>query len=175
MGTRNPSSGRHRQLDKTHQCLRIKNSHASDLWTVIASLEYDEGMRGLSIALVCALVVGCSPPTAPLERAHSKEDAGELDDIAAAMSRAKAGDAKAQFHIGLCLFDGNGVTQDRVEAVKWFREAGSQGLDKASCLLGACYMDGTGVAKDEAEAVKWYRKAAEAGNAVAQGGVKVLL
>jgi hypothetical protein len=55
---------------------------------------------------------------------------------------------------------GLGVTQDDVEAVKWFRKAARQGLAPAQYNLGISYSNGQGMVKDPAEAVMWYRKAA---------------
>ena len=81
---------------------------------------------------------------------------------------AEQGHAKAQFNLGLCYDEGNGVTKDPVEAVKWYRKAAEQGDAKAQYNLGFCYYNGSGVAKDPYEAVKWYHKAAEQGHAKAQ-------
>ena len=65
-------------------------------------------------------------------------------------------------------YNGEGVTKDSAEAVKWYRKAAEQGNADGQNLLGLSYYSGEGVAKDLAEAVKWYRKAAEQGNVDAQ-------
>jgi hypothetical protein len=82
------------------------------------------------------------------------------------LSKAKAGDPKAEFLIGkgYCT----GVPQDQVEAVRWWRMAADQGYVSAQVGLGAAYNAGKGVPKDQAQAVIWYRKAAEQGSAWAQ-------
>jgi hypothetical protein len=59
--------------------------------------------------------------------------------------------------------DGEGVTKDAAEAVKWYRKAAEQGDAGAQVFLASRYRYGDGVAKDSAEAAKWYRKAAEQG------------
>ena len=84
------------------------------------------------------------------------------------ITKAKQGDAKAQFYLGVCYYNGEGVEKDLTEAVKWYRKAAEQGLAEAQCNLGVCYDYGEGVEKDITEAVKWYRKAAEQGDARAQ-------
>jgi S1-C subfamily serine protease len=66
------------------------------------------------------------------------------------------------------LREGQGVTKDYREAVKWFRKAAEQNDAPAQYSLGSRYFKGQGVTKDEVEAVKWYRKAAEQNYAVAQ-------
>ncbi len=81
---------------------------------------------------------------------------------------AEQGDADAQFILGVSYESGDGVAQDKAEAVKWFRKAAEQGLARAQYNLGWCYANGDGVARDKAEAVKWCRKAAEQGDAFAQ-------
>eukprot|EP00729_Bicosta_minor_P032700 gene32700-biopygen10627 len=74
----------------------------------------------------------------------------------------------AQYNLGTVYRDGEGVEQDHVEAVKWFRKAAEAGDAAAQFNLGVMYRDGEGVEQDHVEAVKWYRKAAEAADADAQ-------
>ena len=81
---------------------------------------------------------------------------------------AEQGDATAQFNLGVMYNKGQGVKQDDVEAVKWYRKAAKQGEASAQFNLGSMYADGRGVKQDYVEAVKWYRKAAEQGLAPAQ-------
>jgi hypothetical protein len=83
-------------------------------------------------------------------------------------AKAEAGDASAQFRLGVSYANGQGVAQDQVEAAKWYRKAAEQGNAQAQNNLGFVYDLGQGVVKDEVEAVKWYRKAAEQGNAEGQ-------
>jgi TPR repeat protein len=75
-------------------------------------------------------------------------------------AKAEMGDARAQNDLGFCYHEGQGVTQDYAEAVKWYLKAANQGNAEAQFNLGTCYDHGQGVAQDYAEAVKWYRKAA---------------
>jgi len=81
---------------------------------------------------------------------------------------ASMGNADAQFNLGAAYYFGEGVEQDFVEAVKWYRLAAEQGDALAQFNLGIAYDNGEGVAQDFVEAVKWYRLAAEQGNADAQ-------
>ena len=83
-------------------------------------------------------------------------------------ARAEKGDAAAQFNLGVCYFDGEGVAKDAAEAVKWYRKAADQNDASAQCNLGFCYNNGHGLKKDAVQAVKWYRKAAEQNIALAQ-------
>ena len=81
---------------------------------------------------------------------------------------AEHGHDYAQFNLGCCYCNGEGVSQNYEEAVKWFRKAAEQGQDAAQCKLGCCYFDGEGVSQNYEEAAKWFRKAAEQGHAIAQ-------
>ena len=74
---------------------------------------------------------------------------------------AEQGDIQAQFTLAIMYEGGLGVSQDRAEAVKWWRKA----ADQAALTRNSCLAD---VEEDDAEAVKWYRKAAEQGNSDAQ-------
>jgi Sel1 repeat len=81
---------------------------------------------------------------------------------------AEQGQTDAQYSLGECYYEGNGIARDDKEAVKWFRKAAEQGQADAQYSLGECYYEGNGVARDNIEAFKWFRKAAEQGQADAQ-------
>ena len=63
---------------------------------------------------------------------------------------------------------GDGVPQDKKEAVKCWRKAAERGYADAQFKLGLAYDHREGVPQDYKEAIKWDRKAAEQGNALAQ-------
>lgn len=88
------------------------------------------------------------------------------------LNKANNGDKYAQNNLGYCYGHGQGVRQDYVEAVKWYRRSAEQGCDTAQYNLGICYEYGQGVQQNYVEAVKWYRKSAEQGNAGAQNILK---
>ena len=76
--------------------------------------------------------------------------------------------AGAQFNLGLMYHNGQGVTQDDRQAVKWWQKAAEQGNAGAQYNLGLMYKKGQGVAQDYRQAAKWYQKAAEQGDVDAQ-------
>ena len=78
---------------------------------------------------------------------------------------AEAGNADAQYALGLMCKAGRGVPQNFIEAVAWFRKAAEQGHADAQTTLGQMYDNGDGVLQDSVEAVAWYRRAAEQRNA----------
>lgn len=87
---------------------------------------------------------------------------------------AEQGNAKAQYNLGVCYENGQGVLQNYTEAVKWYRKAAEQGDALAQYNLGGCYYVGQGVAQNYTEAVKWIKKAAKQGDALAIEALKQL-
>ena len=87
-----------------------------------------------------------------------------------ARKASELGDADAQCRLALCYCLGQGVAQDYIEALKWFRKSGEQipGNAHAQCMLGLYYFSGTGVPQDFDEAVKWLSKSVNQGNTMAQ-------
>ena len=70
--------------------------------------------------------------------------------------------------------DGQGITKDYKEAVKWYRLSANQGYALAQYNLGSMYYNGQGVKKNNAEAARWYRLAAVQGYASAQYNLGVM-
>ncbi|MFL6589723.1 MAG: tetratricopeptide repeat protein [Chthoniobacterales bacterium] len=116
--------------------------------------------------LIFTLLFASSVAVAQLAVRRTKADEEPIEQLRA---KADAGDAKAQYSLAVCYERGEGVAEDKVEAVKWYRKAAEQNFAAAQYNLGVCYYHGEGVAKDKKEAVKWFRKAAEQNDAQAQG------
>ena len=61
--------------------------------------------------------------------------AGNQIDVAKCRECAEKGNPKAQFYLGMCYSNGEGVEKDGTEAVKWYRRAAAQGHPAArKCL-----------------------------------------
>jgi TPR repeat protein len=96
-------------------------------------------------------------------------DVEELDrDIKQYKIRAEEKDLDAQYHLGIHLFQGVGVSVDKCEAFRWFKRAAESGHIKSMRMYGICYCNGEGVAKDVHEGIKWITRSGEAGWADAQ-------
>lgn len=78
--------------------------------------------------------------------------------------------AEHWFQTGAQHQSGRGVTQNYVEAIKWFRKAAEQNHAEAQYRLGNCYWENyvEGVKQDYFEAIKWYRRAANQNHGRAQ-------
>ena len=81
---------------------------------------------------------------------------------------ADQGDTLAQYNLGCCYLDGNGIAENKTEAAKWFFESATQGNVDAQYNLGMCYHAGDGVPQSNNEAKKWYVKAAKQGHSLAR-------
>ncbi len=96
--------------------------------------------------------------------------AAQAGDFATALKEwkplAEAGNADAQYNLGLMYTNGDGVPQDYKEAVKWYRLAAEQGYADAQTILVYVPIRRMAFLKTTTEAVKWYRLAAEQGDAV---------
>jgi len=85
-------------------------------------------------------------------------------------SKAKQGNADAQFNLALLHHQGRGTPQDRRYAIYWYTKAAEQGHVQAQYFLGKLYNfgDGEEVRQDFKLAVYWLTKAAEQGHIQAQ-------
>jgi hypothetical protein len=91
--------------------------------------------------------------------------AADLPDVRA---RATAGDARAQFLLGMSYeFGFAGLSRDLAEALRWDKLAALQGIALAETWVGDFYYDGLGVTMDYGEALSWYRRASDRGHAQA--------
>ena len=77
-------------------------------------------------------------------------------------------DAEAQFSMGVKFANGEGATQDYVQAAEWYLKAADQRHSLAQYNLGIMYAHGQGVTPDAARSAMWFGKAAQAGDAGAQ-------
>ena len=82
--------------------------------------------------------------------------AAQQEPIEDIHTRAQQGDAEAQHSLGRMYANGEGVPQNGVEAVRWFRLGADQGNSDAQNGLGVMYSSGRGVPQDDVEAVYWY-------------------
>ena len=87
---------------------------------------------------------------------------------------ASAGDAAAQYEVGLRYAEGRGVARDPKQALAWFDKAAAQGSAPSQYRLGSAYEKGVGVDRDPALAMSWYGKAADAGNIRAMHNLAVM-
>ena len=76
---------------------------------------------------------------------------------------AQAGDAKAQFGLGVAYEEGRGVERNVAVATGWYRRAALQNDANAQMALGVLYAIGDLVPRDYAKAHTWFSRAADLG------------
>ena len=94
--------------------------------------------------------------------------APRIDDV---RPKAEAGDADAQFKLGLIYENGIGVEASSRDAFLWYEKAMRQGHAGSMTALGDMYFDGSGSDPDPSMATFWYLKAAAKGHALAQAKI----
>ncbi len=72
---------------------------------------------------------------------------------------AEAGNALAQFQLGVMYDAGQGVHQNSLAALAWYRAA-AESDPRAQVAMADRLMEGRGIAHDPPAAISWYRKAA---------------
>ncbi len=83
---------------------------------------------------------------------------------------ARAGDAAAQYSLGILYASGFGVQQSYRQAASWFHQAADQGYGEAQYNLGLLHAWGQGVPRDYVQAFNWLELAARQGVAGATQG-----
>jgi TPR repeat protein len=72
---------------------------------------------------------------------------------------AEAGNALAQYQMGVMYDAGQGVHRNELAAITWYRIA-AESEPRAQVALADRLMEGRGIAHDQKAAIDWYRKAA---------------
>lgn len=94
---------------------------------------------------------------------------GEFDAAAAALApSAGAGDAAAQYLLGVMYLNGMALPPDDAAAQRLIRASAEQGHLPAQSELARMYRTGDGVAQDFAQMMHWYERAAMQGDVGAQ-------
>ena len=134
-----------------------------------------ERLRALGKSPITAARASGLPKTVTVDAAAalpvSQPAASTRDEIEAfklCRRKAEAGEADAQFHLGVMYAYGRGTTREETEAANWLRKAAAQKHITAQMRLGLMLARGAGVRKDEVEASDWLRQAAEHNDPIAQ-------
>ncbi|MDP4030286.1 MAG: tetratricopeptide repeat-containing serine protease family protein [Gallionella sp.] len=139
-------------------------------------------MKALSISLLAVLLLSlasCGDKPAgnkteatvsavPAVTAVTAKELTPEEKLTKLQKDAEAGDAKAQFNLGVMYTNGEGVPKDGVKAFEWFQKSSLQGNVHAQAYLGKLYSVGWGISKDIPLAFDLLQKAAEQGEGNAQ-------
>ncbi len=86
-----------------------------------------EFTRALLLLGLLGLILGGIPAQAALGDCPKGGDPVRCD--------AESGDAEAQYELGFKLLNGEGIPEDRMEALRWFSKASDQGHSSATKIL----------------------------------------
>ena len=99
--------------------------------------------RAIAVAMLAAAAV--TPAWADLKEDFQEcvaqgqsllnNDAAKV--VAACSRLADAGNAEGEYHLGVLLENGQGMTQDYAAAARWYHAAAEQGLDPFTAQFGA--------------------------------------
>ena len=122
----------------------------------------------LTAALLSAMAAGPAAADLLADGAAAYE-AGDYGEAANAWRPlAEAGDAMAQFNLGLLYETGRGVAEDPAQAAVWYERAALQGVAQAQFNLALLHQTGRGVEKNGAQALYWLEVAARHGKGAEQ-------
>jgi uncharacterized protein len=107
-------------------------------------------------SILLSVLAAHADTAAGMEAFRNKDYATAFREWKAA---ADAGQAAAQFDLGLLYAQGLGVRRDLTEAERWYRSAAEQGNTEAEFALGQMYSRGWGVPRDAADAMRWLQMA----------------
>ena len=113
-----------------------------------------------------ALLIGSLLAAAPASHASDSEqaflaaEAGDYGKATAAWSAlADAGNAEAQFNLGLMYHSGVVGDVNESEAVKWYQKSAQSGYSKAQEFLAVAYREGWfGLPRDKQQADFWLKQ-----------------
>jgi TPR repeat protein len=98
----------------------------------------------------------------------------QIPDFDATKSSAEQGNASAQFNLGYMYANGEGVPENDVEAVKWYRLAAELGHARAQSSLGTMYANGEGVPENYLTAYVWLSVSAAQGDQYAKDNIDIV-
>jgi TPR repeat protein len=90
------------------------------------------------------------------------------DDLLAVQIETERGNQDAQFHLGCCLLNGDGVDKNEIDAFNCFARLALQNYTLAQVALAECYHTGIGRPKNERKVFLWHKRAARRGDRVGQ-------
>jgi len=116
------------------------------------------------------------PPLAT-EMSNENKRAEDTKKFQSDLKSAESGDADAQLSVGLKLYKGQGVLQDRKNGFLWILKAAEDGKFSPESLniLGQTYFKGIDIEKNYVEARKWLSLTADQDNYSAKNDLAYLL
>ncbi len=158
-----PARIAHGALDETHGPVCAPAIHSRPVLAVCM------GSKMVRVLLAVVVLVWPMAGVTALSDGYAAAQRGDYETVYREwLPLAEAGDAGAQYIVGMFYQLGKGNPKDYREAENWYRMAAEQGYTNAQVALAVMYTLGEEVAQDFREAARWLGMAAEQGNPVAQ-------
>ena len=121
------------------------------------------------LAAVCLSVAFFTGCRSDLEKGRAAYRAKDYQSAVeyftrAAKSSDKYESRKAQFNLGVCYWQEDGIGKNDAESMKWFLQAADQRHDEAPYVLALRYATGDGVEASKEKALEWIRTGNERQN-----------
>lgn len=139
--------------------------------------ELDNGKEGGLETMIRSAEMGNVDAQTHLANLYKNGDHGVAVDLvksrAWAFRAAQSGDARSEHFYGMMLYEGEGGTKDRPEALTWLKRSADQGLIDSQYNIARLYENGDeGIPVDLTQAYIWYLIAARAGDDEARAGAE---
>ncbi len=126
-----------------------KKLHRATYWYEQAAKQnYQEAIRQLT-------------RLAPQSRYAHRQATTQANSIRKEIIRAKSGDSKAQYRLGMAYLRGQSVQKDNQKAFYWLHKAARKNRVDAQYQIAVLYANGQGTEKDLKKSIKWLKLAAE--------------
>lgn len=112
----------------------------------------------LVLSMVCLTSSACSNSKPAVDTSQNDRAVAQAKEL---RKSAEAGDATAQYRLGLLYDEGSGVPQSSVQAKEWVEKAATQGHAGAQVHLGTIYLQGNGAPQSAQMALFWFSRAAD--------------
>ena len=112
----------------------------------------------LVLSMVCLTSSACSNSKPAVDTSQNDRAVAQAKEL---RKSAEAGDATAQYRLGLLYDEGSGVPQSSIQAKEWVEKAATQGHAGAQVHLGTIYLQGNGAPQSAQMALFWFSRAAD--------------
>lgn len=118
----------------------------------------------LVLSMMCLTSSACTKSRPAVDTSQHDRAVAQAQEL---RQSAEAGDASAQYRLGLLYGEGRGLPQNPLRAKEWCEMAAMQGHAGAQLYLGTLYLEGNGAPQSAQMALVWFSRAAEQGEGLA--------
>jgi hypothetical protein len=158
-------------------CERLA-THPRDATASTAGIPFAQLQQNAVAAIQACEAAAAAAPELPHYRALLARATIAAGDLARAVSlyqeAAELGDLRAMVSLGLLMEQGQGLPQNRTEALRLYQRAAKGGSADGMINLAYALFTGDGVQADPEQAIALFRQAAEQGSAIATFNLGVL-